>query len=83
MYQIRFTRSAEKQFRKLDSRYKLATSKALTRLAQNPQIGRPLGGELKGKWKLRFSRYRIIYEIENKKLIIYVMEVVHRKDAYR
>lgn len=83
MYQIRFTQPAQKQFKKLDPRYLSAVKKALKKLSLDPTIGKPLIGKLKGKWKLRFSRYRIIYKIQQKRLIVFVLDVKHRKDAYR
>ncbi len=83
MYQVVLAKIAKKQLKKLDPRYKSAVNKAINKLAKNPKIGKPLGGELKGSWKLRFSRYRIIYLIQGKKLIVYIIDVKHRKDVYQ
>jgi len=52
-------------------------------LAENP---RPPGCEkLSGqdKYRLRQGRYRILYSIEDKDLLVYVVKVAHRKDVYR
>ena len=52
-------------------------------LAENP---RPPGCEkLSGqdKCRLRQGRYRILYSIEDKDLLVYVVKVAHRKDVYR
>ena len=52
-------------------------------LAENP---RPPGCEkLSGqdKYGLRQGRYRILYSIEDKDLLVYVVKVAHRKDVYR
>lgn len=52
-------------------------------LAENP---RPPGSEkLSGqdKYRLRQGRYRILYSIEDKDLLVYVVKVAHRKDVYR
>ncbi len=83
MYTVRFTDEAKKQFDKLDRRYHSAVAKALNRISQDPKLGEPLQRELKGYWKLRFSRYRIIYKINNKKLLIIVFDIDHRKEVYR
>lgn len=83
MYRIVFTKEAAKNFKKLDKRYQKAASAALEKLAHNPKIGDPLKGRLKGLWRLRFSRYRIIYQIIEKKLIVIVFDVDHRRDIYR
>ena len=52
-------------------------------LAENP---RPPGCEkLSGqdKYRLRQGRYRILYSIEDKDLLVCVVKVAHRKDVYR
>ena len=83
MYRIIFTRNALRNLRNLDKRYKKAVSKAFLKLSVNPKIGSPLKRELKGYWKLRFSRYRIIYKIQNRRLIVIIFEIRHRKEVYR
>ena len=58
-------------------------SKAIDRLALNPNLGAFLQGEWKGYRKYRTGRYRIIYRIEHEKLIIYIITIDDRKDVYR
>lgn len=83
MYSIKFSKTASKNFKKLDKTIQKIALKALERLKKNPKIGIPLTGNLKGYWKLRFSRYRIIYQLEKEKLIIIVFDIGHRKDIYK
>jgi len=83
MYKVRFTQIASSDLKKLDKRYQQAVKKAIDRLAQDPKVGLPLVGKLKGFWKLRFSRYRIIYQINEKELIIVIFEVKHRREVYK
>ena len=55
----------------------------ITELADDP---RPLGCEkLSGqdKYRVRQGKYRIVYSIEDRDLVIYVVKVGHRKDVYR
>lgn len=55
----------------------------ITGLADDP---RPLGCEkLSGqdKYRVRQGKYRIVYSIEDRDLVIYVVKVGHRKDVYR
>lgn len=53
-------------------------------LAENP---RPPGCEkLSGqgdKYRVREGHYRIVYSIEDKDRLVYVVKVGHRKDVYR
>jgi mRNA interferase RelE/StbE len=83
MYKIKLTKTARSNFKKLDKRYQKSVSKAFNRLAQNPSVGDPLKGKLKGYWRLRFSRYRIVYKIYRKQLLILIFDISHRKDIYR
>lgn len=55
----------------------------IARLADNP---RPPGVEkLSGqdKYRVRQGRYRLLYTIEDRDLLVYVVKVGHRKDVYR
>ena len=82
-WNLKFTKEAAKDLKNLDKRYQKAVAKAFDKLIQNPKIGKPLVGGLKGFWKLRFARYRIIYQIIESKILVIVFEVKHRKDVYR
>ena len=83
MYKVRFTQTASLDLKKLDNRYRKAVKKAIDRLSEDPKVGLPLVGKLKGLWKLRFSRYRIIYQIFQKELVIVIFEVKHRREVYK
>lgn len=83
MFQLIFTHSGQKNLDQLDKRYRSAIDKALKRLKSNPEIGEPLKGQFKGLWRLRFSRYRIIYQIRRQELIIIVINIFHRRQVYR
>ncbi len=52
-------------------------------LQVNPHLGKPLRGELSGKWSLRIGDYRIIYVIYEHEKTIMLYDVRHRKVAYR
>lgn len=82
MYRIKFTSTASKNFKKLDKRYQKAAVKALDRLASDPRIGEFLKGKLKGLYKLRFSRYRIIYQIKHQTLTVIIFDIRHRRNVY-
>jgi len=83
MYQVKFTKLAEKQFLKLPKKLQRLCQKTINKLAQYPKVGEPLIGELKGFYKLRFSRYRIIYQLLQQSITIVIFEIRHRKDIYK
>ena len=53
-------------------------------LADNP---RPPGGvrlsRPSGLWRIRSGVYRIIYQIQDARLLVTVVKVGHRRDVYR
>jgi len=51
-------------------------------LSESPGEGKPLVGNHKGEFSLRVGNYRIVYEIENAKHIVYILTVKHRKHVY-
>ena len=51
-------------------------------IARDPYSGKALAGRYKGLFSWRFSSYRVVYEIVEKRLLIVVLRVSHRKDVY-
>ena len=51
-------------------------------LSENPKEGKPLVGTHKGEFSLRVGSYRIVYELDTKKHIVYILTVKHRKHLY-
>ena len=83
MYTVFIERYAQKQIAKLDKKIIPTVKDAIAGLAFNP---RPHGyKKLKGEeaYRIRIGDYRIIYEIEDDKIIVTVVSVGHRKDIYK
>ena len=81
-YTLLIERYAQKQILKLDKKVIPAIKTAIAGLVENP---RPYGYlKLKGEdaYRIRVGNYRIIYEIDNGKLIVIIVGVGHRKDVY-
>jgi mRNA interferase RelE/StbE len=55
---------------------------AIRSLEINPHVGKPLRGELLGKWSLRIGDYRIIYTIDEREKTVTLYNARHRKAAY-
>jgi len=51
-------------------------------LAELPKHGKALTGNHKGEYSLRAGKYRIIYEPDVKKHIVYILTIKHRKHVY-
>jgi mRNA interferase RelE/StbE len=46
------------------------------------EFGKPLSGEFNGCYRLRVSKYRIIYKISENVVTVYVIKADHRQDVY-
>ncbi len=73
----------EKDFKRIDKSDQKRIVRAIRdKLATRPnEFGEPLSGTFSGFWKLRVGRYRIIYEIEEEKIQVYVVIVGFRRNA--
>ena len=53
-------------------------------LAADPRrVGKPLRGELQGRYSARRGEFRIIYDIVEQQILIRVIAIRHRLDVYR
>ncbi|MFH1452154.1 MAG: type II toxin-antitoxin system RelE/ParE family toxin [archaeon] len=82
MYSIIFKKPAINYLKKLDKNIAREINKKIMKLKITPGLGIPLGGNLSGLRKLRIGKFRVIYEIKNYELIIYVLRIGHRKNIY-
>ncbi len=84
-YSIELAREAESDLEKLLKSDRKLFNRILNRigaLSASPEEGKPLVGNHKGEFSLRVGNYRIVYETENAKHIVYVLTVKHRKNVY-
>jgi mRNA interferase RelE/StbE len=82
-YKISILRRAQKQLAKIPASDYKKVKQAILDLAHDP---RPPGSKkLKGRpgWRIRQGDFRVIYEIQDDKLIVIVLDVGNRKDIYR
>jgi mRNA interferase RelE/StbE len=53
-------------------------------LAENPQrVGKPLRAQLEGRYSARRGQFRVIYQIFDERVVVRVIHIAHRCDAYR
>jgi len=85
-YNIKFSSDAEKSLKKLDKSTVKRVFIALDQLSNDP-FNLPNTKKMKGKeenvYRLRVGNYRIIYEIINHELIIFVVRMGPRGDIYK
>jgi mRNA interferase RelE/StbE len=83
-YTIEFSSLAERQFKKLPVSFQKRLTPKINALAENP---RPSGiKKLEGEddlYRIRVGDYRIIYQIQDDKLIVLVVKIGDRKEIYK
>lgn len=82
-YRIILSQNTNKFLNRLDEKKSQVMKNKLKKLAENPELGKPLVGRLSGLWSLRIDKYRAIYSIKESQLIIFVIAIGHRKEIYR
>lgn len=86
VYKLQFHRKAKDSLAKLvnsDRPLALQIKSALNQIQEDPYIGIPLTGAWKGYYKYRVRDYRIVYELKNEQIIVYVLRISHRRDVYK
>ena len=79
-------KNAHRELNKLDPVFRSRIIRKLNLLAENPEVlqnnVKRLKGELTDYYRLRVADYRVIYTIEDEKLLILVVRVAHRREVY-
>jgi mRNA interferase RelE/StbE len=84
VYRVEVKKSARKEITALPKRDQRRVVTAIAELASNP---RPLGARrltaIENAYRVRVGDYRVVYQVADDVLIVYVVRVAHRKDVYR
>ena len=83
-YEVEVSATAEKQIRKLEKVDQVRVLKAVAALASEPH---PAGcRKLRGfddVYRIRVEVLRVIYNVADRRLIVIVLKIGHRRDVYR
>lgn len=83
-YSLRIKKSAAKELQRIATR--ADRQRIIDRIEKLADEPRPPGAKkLSGseRYRIRQGRYRILYTIEDKELIVYVIRIADRKDVYQ
>ena len=83
MFKIEILPSADKALRKINSKDRISIANVINKLSANP---RPYGyKKLKDTefYRIRTGDYRVIYQVNDKQLLILVIRIGHRKEIYK
>ena len=78
-YKAALTKNFLRELKKLPENVKKRVLTAIDELIRNPFSGVRLRGELKGKWRRRVGKYRIIYRIDQTSQLAIFLNVDLRK----
>lgn len=82
IYKVAFSSKALRIIKKLPPHLADILHQDLKKIAVNPRVGEKLSGEV-NTYRYRLGKYRVIYEIKDKDLIVLVVNFGHRKEIYR
>ena len=76
-----YTQKFERDVRRIrHSQLKDELEKQIRKIVENPELGKPLRYGLKGEWTIRVKPYRLIYAVQDDRLILLRFE--HRREVY-
>lgn len=81
--EVKLTKDAEKCLDKLPSAKRDKIIDKLILLANNPYLGKKLGGKLKESYSLKVWPYRVIYQINKLQRIVLIVTIEHRQGVYK
>jgi mRNA interferase RelE/StbE len=84
-YRVEFRPAAARELRKLDRSARDRISKVISLLAEEPRppAAKMLTGDDAPRlWRVRTGDYRVIYCIEDDVLLVLIINVRHRREAY-
>lgn len=81
-YKLKFLPSAKKEWDNLDSSIKSQFKNKLIKCLENPHVvaNKLRGFEAAYKIKLRSAGYRLVYEVDDKEIIVFVIAVGKREN---
>jgi mRNA interferase RelE/StbE len=80
-FEIKFSREAAKQYKKLPKEYKSLVDIALFRLSEGLELdSKPVQGE-KDVYRIRVGRYRVLFTKFNKTVLVF--RISPRGDVYK
>lgn len=85
MYKVVLNPVAEKAYEKADKALAKKIGRCLQQLEENPRSHpniKPLKGKFSGCYRYRIGDYRVIYEVDDEVVCVFVLTIAHRGESY-
>ena len=82
-YKLKFAKSVKKDLRKIPKNDVLKILKLINSLLEDPYPANVKKLSHQKKYRIRYRQYRILYQVENEILTIYIIKIARRKDVYK
>ncbi|OGW81961.1 MAG: hypothetical protein A3G33_04230 [Omnitrophica bacterium RIFCSPLOWO2_12_FULL_44_17] len=83
-YQVYLTRTAQKDYDRIrDEKLRRGVNRVIEKIQEDPYQFKRLTGPLSYLHSAKTFSFRVLYQIHDKKLIIFVISIEHRKNVYR
>jgi len=84
LYSIEFKSSVKKDIKKLPKKIILQAFKKIEELKKQPfPVQAKKLQDCESLYRIRIGNYRVVYEIDENRMIITIYYIRHRKDVYR
>lgn len=83
MYNIKLTARAREELKNLSKAHQFSVGQIIEELKEDPFIGKPLTRELTRRYSYRIGVFRIVYKINKRDKIVYILIVGHRSTVYQ
>jgi mRNA interferase RelE/StbE len=83
-YSVEFAPSTAKALTRIDQQFQLRIVGVIELVAVEPRppAAKMLRGGEHGRWRVRVGDYRIVYTVEDDRLLVLVLRVAHRREVY-
>lgn len=83
MYKIKLTAQAKRELKNISKLHQQALTSVFEELKDDPFLGKPLTRELTGRFSYKIGVHRVVYKINEKDKVVYIISAGHRATVYQ
>jgi mRNA interferase RelE/StbE len=85
MFRVELSREAQRFYEQADKVVSKKLARCFALLEQDPRAGnniKPLKGQFGGSFRYRLGNLRVVYNINDREVIVFVITIAKRSDVY-